>query len=99
MHKNHFEPEPNHFRVDRQSPVGNPYPLNLEKNRNDVCDKYENYFAEQIKKPGKFYDYVKNILTKMNEYDTIYLYCWCAPRRCHADTIKSWLMEAYKEKK
>ncbi len=34
------------FRVDRQSPVGNPFYMNDENQRDIVCDKYESYFQK-----------------------------------------------------
>lgn len=79
------------FRVDRASPIGNPFYMASEDKRNEVCDKYEIYFSEQIETNFKFRQYAEKILTALKTYHKVSLYCWCAPKRCHAETIKRWL--------
>lgn len=79
------------FRVDRASPIGNPFYMANENMRNDVCDKYEVYFNEQMKTNFKFRQYAESILNALKIYRRVALYCWCAPKRCHAETIKHWL--------
>ncbi len=79
------------FRVDRASPIGNPFYMASEDKRDEVCDKYELYFNEQIETNSKFRQYAYNILAALKTYHKVALYCWCAPKRCHAETIKRWL--------
>jgi hypothetical protein len=83
---------PYDFRVDRASSVGNPFIMKVEKDRDSVCDKYEIWFYESLEKPE-----VKNYLDKIREaylkYGTVRLFCWCAPKRCHAETIKKYFEE------
>lgn len=77
-------------RVDRQSPVGNPYFMKNESKRDEVCDKYEANFNKLLEQaPAKAY--LAKLLEIYKRDGTITLLCWCAPRRCHAETIKRWL--------
>ena len=76
------------IRVDRSSPVGNPFYMHNESERDSVCDKYEQYFAEHIIKGADkaFRDYIVSIYRTAQKQD-VALGCFCFPRRCHADTI------------
>ena len=38
------------FRVDRTSPVGNPFYMRDESMRDEVCDRYKNYFYGQLER-------------------------------------------------
>lgn len=80
------------IRVDRTSAIGNPFKMNSENERDKVCDEYEAYFNKKVTE--------KTDITFMNELRTIYklakegdvyLACWCAPKRCHAETIKKFI--------
>lgn len=66
---------------------GNPFNMNNETQRNLVCDKYTEYFNEQ-KKGGKFKK-VLDRLVDISKQQDIALVCFCAPKRCHGDTIKA----------
>ena len=79
------------FRVDRASPVGNPFYMTKESMRDAVCDKYESYFYEQLRINTVFAEYLQTMLKILKSYGKLRLFCWCAPKRCHAETIKEWL--------
>lgn len=82
------------FKVDRSSPVGNPYFMLDESKRDEVCDRYDIYFKENIlstKRDQPSQDYLTEILIAINDGFDVVLGCWCYPKRCHAETIKSWL--------
>jgi len=66
------------------SVFGNPLKMNSEKNRNDVCDKYESIWPNIAK---QFSSYVDALYEKYMEGIDIKLVCFCKPKRCHADTI------------
>ena len=85
------------FRVDRTSPVGNPLYMRDESMRDEVCDRYKNYFYGQLESNAKFKEYLQAMLCALKQYGKLYLYCWCAPKRCHAETIKKWLEKQIKE--
>jgi hypothetical protein len=76
------------FRVDRGSVLGNPFKMknNSRKERNRVCNEYATWLKNNLKTP--------EIAKKLNEMETVLkehgkleLWCWCAPKRCHAGEI------------
>lgn len=83
--------EPNHVYCGRGSALGNPFPMNNEKDRDDVCDKYEEYFNKQIEVGNvAMLSQLKLIEDKAMVGD-VNLGCFCAPKRCHCDTIKAYI--------
>ena len=81
------------FAYDRQvcrgkSPLGNPFTLKRESDRDKVCDAYELWFYENFNRllPSLLDLYMIN-----RQCGNLRLFCWCAPKRCHATTIKQWL--------
>jgi hypothetical protein len=76
----------------RGSPLGNPYRMNSEAQRDQVCEQYETYFKENVKVPGPLRDEVIRIYRLAQNQD-IALECFCAPKRCHCDTIKAFIEE------
>ena len=76
--------------VERSTPVGNPFYLNRESERDFVCDKYKEWFYDTIHTQD-FHDYLKRLTLKYKKYGKLHLFCWCAPKRCHAETIKEYL--------
>ena len=84
-------------RVDRTSLLGNPFHMSDESQRNKVCDKYEAYFNWIMQmKSSAFYKEVERLLIIMKKHGKLELFCWCAPKRCHAETIKKYI-ENHKE--
>lgn len=67
-------------RVDRTTRFGNPYTLG---SRDEMCDNHEALFKCQM----QFESFRAAVLGLQGKR----LYCWCAPERCHADTIAAWL--------
>lgn len=65
-------------RVDRlSSNYGNPIVVIEEKDRDTACDMFMEYAIWRIKRQPHWLDPLKGK----------YLGCWCAPKRCHADTL------------
>ena len=79
------------FKVDRSSVLGNPYYMFDECMRDDVCIKYEMYFYKKLKTDAAFKAELVKILRAYKQYGKVNLFCWCYPKRCHAETIKKWL--------
>lgn len=82
--------------VDRRSVLGNPFHMKDESERDQVCDLYACLF--ELIEPGDNdprAQALRSLLETYLEHDRIRLFCWCAPRRCHAETIKSWLEVQY----
>ena len=79
-------------RVDRTSVLGNPFYMNNEDERNEVCNKYEKYFNNKVlDKNSSFYKELERLISIYNKYGKLELFCWCSPKRCHAETIKKYI--------
>ena len=79
--------------VDRASILGNIYYMYSEEQRDEVCDKYEEYFNKQVKENIKFKNELDRLINIYNKYGELRLFCWCYPRRCHAITIKNYILQ------
>ena len=79
-------------RVDRTSVLGNPFYMASEAERDAVCDKYEVYFKNKISlEDNAFMAELRRLYRIAKRYGKLELFCWCAPKRCHAETIKKFL--------
>ena len=81
--------QPNHVYCGRGSALGNPFNMNGEAMRDEVCDKYEEYFNEEVnvkKNPAMLAQL--RVIWKQAKAGDVNLGCFCAPKRCHCDTIK-----------
>ena len=67
------------MRVDRGSEWGNPFIMKnkTDHERNLVCDLYEQYAIWRLTIDPQ-------LLVPLRGKN---LACWCAPRRCHGDTL------------
>lgn len=70
-------------RVDRRTEFGNPFQVGRDGDRDAVCDKFAAWFhaPEQA-------DLRRRAIFELSGFD---LACWCAPLRCHAETIRDWI--------
>lgn len=77
------------YKVDRSTPVGNPFPMLFERMRDNVCDRYKTWFDAEINSDNSaFKKYLETLIEVYKRYGQLRLFCWCAPRRCHAETIR-----------
>lgn len=88
LNRHHETPSryPRHY-IGRGSVMGNPYPIDRDKSRDQVCDLYEQWWETNKTDPV-----VKETLgimcNQIKEHGGIELMCFCAPKRCHGETIK-----------
>lgn len=68
-----------YVRIDRFSDWGNPFLLDDDGNRDEVCDWFENYYLP----------FRKSLLKKIKHLKGKVLGCHCYPNRCHGETLKS----------
>ena len=66
-----------YYQIDRYSPFGNPYFLDSDGDRDQVCDGFADYFKHK----RSLHDKLKDLKGKA-------LGCHCAPLRCHGDHLK-----------
>ena len=81
------------IKVDRSSPLGNPFYMEDESKRDKVCDKYHIWFYKDKHKIA-FYQELFKLKETYKKFGKLNLFCWCNPKRCHAETIKQYLEES-----
>ena len=82
------------FRVDRASCLGNPYKMEeqTEEERARVCEIYKTHFKEVLLNIPEVKEYLDKMVNFIEQTGKIELWCWCAPKQCHAETIKEYLL-------
>lgn len=64
--------------VDRSSDWGNPFVMHGEADRDRVCDIFADYAQWRLARQPNWLDPLRGKA----------LACWCAPKRCHAETLR-----------
>lgn len=82
-------------RVDRGSALGNPFVMQSEADRNGVCDQYDCWLDAQLSAGSS------DVCNALGELVRLYsrgyalaLECWCAPKRCHAESVRAAILRA-----
>ena len=80
------------IKVDRSNKIlGNPFYMKSEKDRDKVCNQYQEWFDKQIEMKNEEVLNELRRIYKIAKNHKVALGCWCAPRRCHAETILNFL--------
>lgn len=81
-------------RIDRRTIFGNPFNMQVQtkQERDKVCQLYDRYFHEKIKDNIEFKKAIDGLRKILDEYGGLNLFCWCAPKRCHGETIRQYLL-------
>ena len=74
--------------VGRGTPLGNPFILRREADRDLVCEQYTHWLRAEYRKHGSVYRALHR-LAGLAKAGDLTLICSCAPKRCHADFIKT----------
>ena len=77
--------------LGRGSPLGNPCGMMSEADRDRVCDQYAVWFEERVKAGDALVMNELRRLYKIAKRGELVLGCYCAPKRCHGETIKEFL--------
>lgn len=77
--------------VGRPSPLGNPFYMSNESMRDFVCNKYEDWFKNKIAEQDPVVMAELQKIASIGKDKPMKLICYCAPKRCHADTIADYL--------
>lgn len=72
--------------IGRGSKFGNPYEIGKDGSREEVIEKYREWFMKKIKKER----FRKEVLKLKGKK----LGCYCSPKPCHGDVIVEWLEES-----
>jgi len=83
---------PQHVYCGRPSLLGNPYPMKGESSRDDVCNAYAIHFNTLLINDAAFRKEVERV-RRLHDAGDVSLVCFCAPRRCHCETLANYLNE------
>lgn len=72
LNKKYHLPPPDSIYIGRGSKWGNPFVIGVDGNRDRVCDKFEKEILPHLD--------IEPLRGKS-------LICFCAPQRCHGDSI------------
>jgi len=74
--------------VGRPTPLGNPFRLEREDQREEVVARYAAWLEEELRKGNPVVTRaLKELYRTLQRQGSITLICFCAPRRCHAEVI------------
>jgi hypothetical protein len=90
---NKYHPRPPGIVIyaGRPSPLGNPFVINKDGTRDEVCDKYEAYFKEAINNVPQLKVEVDRIIELIRNGNDVTLTCFCVPARCHLLTVQAYI--------
>jgi len=94
--RNYKPSQPHHVRVDRANVLGNPFTMKSEDKRDTVCDLYIDWLGDKLIQPIENAQQreIARLKQLYKQYGTLTLFCWCAPKRCHTETIRDIILEA-----
>lgn len=73
----------------RPSVLGNPFSIHGSITRDYVCDLYEKWLSKKIEeKDSDIIDELTRLYKLYEKEKELTLLCFCAPLRCHCETIK-----------
>lgn len=80
--------------IGRPSVLGNPFPMHREHERHEVCEQYDKWFKDQLKlQTYAVMQELERLTAKAIADGFMKLRCFCAPRACHGDTLRDYLIE------
>lgn len=80
--------------IGRPRQLGNPYKIGPDGTREEVIDKYKEYFYKELETDPHFkkhVDFHKTVIRTKRFYKRLVLVCWCDPLPCHGSVIKEYL--------
>lgn len=70
--------------IGRPSILGNPFVIGEDGDRDEVLQKFLDYFIDRLATDPEYREAVEAVKDEA-------LGCFCAPERCHGDIIAEWL--------
>jgi hypothetical protein len=79
--------------IGRGSPLGNPFAMKgmSQEERDRVCDAYIVWFDEKVAERDQAVMGELSRIYLLAKKQPVTLGCFCAPKRCHGETIKAFL--------
>lgn len=93
----HVKPEYEYdVRVDRSNKIlGNKFVMKNESERELVCKQYEIWLYERVGlQDVDIINELQRLGAIYKKYGRLRLFCWCAPKKCHAETIKHLILHS-----
>lgn len=89
-----FTPDEILIKLDRSNKIlGNKFIMHNESQRDIVCDQYEKWFYEQVALNNEdVRDELRRIFLIIRNNEKIAIGCWCAPLRCHTETVLDYMI-------
>lgn len=82
----------------QQSPLANPFPVKKEADREPAIAQYKDWLIEQCKDPiGEVCQALAEITNWLLENDSVWLACWCSPKKCHCEVVADYIIEYLKK--
>ena len=75
--------------VGRPSLLGNPFEMCCEKDRNNVIKEYRLWLGKQFENNSLVWKEIEKLSFRIKNGEKLNLQCYCSPKPCHADVIKS----------
>jgi hypothetical protein len=79
---------PGDVRIDRSTPLGNPFRITASQNRDIVLRKFEVYARDRILRDYAWRQRVKDLRGKR-------LFCYCFPLLCHGNILEKLCKEIH----
>jgi hypothetical protein len=74
--------------VGRPTPLGNPFRLLREEDRDQVVARYAVWLEEELRQGNPAVTRaLEELYRRLKRRGALTLLCFCAPRRCHAEVI------------
>lgn len=104
VHKRKHKYNPHDFYCGRPSVLGNKYshiPTGTKAQfivatREEAIAKHKEDFYKSIETDKFVREELMKIAEHLKQHGQINLVCWCAPKSCHCDTIKEYLLQLLK---
>ena len=77
------------------SVLGNPFRIGVDGNREEVIRKYQDWLKKKLETDPRVQSAIMNLVWMLYGGERVRLGCWCAPLPCHAEVIKSVVVEHY----
>ena len=86
--------EPGAIYIGRGSPLGNPFIIGRDGDRDEVIAKYQHWFDDHVAAQDEVVMHELRRIYRIAREQDVVLGCFCSPQACHGDVIKSFL-DAY----
>jgi hypothetical protein len=74
--------------VGRPTPLGNPFRLESEDQREEVVSRYAAWIEEELRQGNRAVaQALGDLYRRLKRRGELTLLCFCAPKRCHAEVI------------